>query len=174
MIDGKGDPNTSKDFQDAIETLYSVAYTLKFMVKKGEIGIDYGVMPLEALWWADDMNDFSAGKKDNWYWTAMILQPDLITNDLYKEAKKMAASRKELVAIDKLRFEQFKEGTCAQVLYVGPYNNETETIISLHKFVKEQGYQLSGKHHEIYLNDARRTAPEKLKTIIRQAIKKGK
>ncbi|MEI8280033.1 MAG: GyrI-like domain-containing protein [Bacteroidota bacterium] len=174
MIDGKGDPNHSKDFQDAIETLYSVAYTLKFMVKKGLIGVDYGVMPLEALWWADDMNDFTAGKKENWHWTAMILQPDIITNDLYREAKILAVSRKELVAIDQLRFEQFKEGTCAQVLYIGPYCKEKETIISLHNFIKDQGYQLTGKHHEIYLNDARRTAEAKLKTIIRQQVTKKK
>ena len=170
MIDGKGNPNTSKDFQDAIEALYSVSYTLKFMIKKGPAGIDYGVMPLEALWWADDMNDFMTANKDNWFWTAMILQPDFITEAMVAEATKLAGARKEIHALDKLRFGAFKEGKCAQVLYTGPYADEGPTIQSLHEFIRADGHELKGKHHEIYLNDMRRTAPDKLKTIIRQPV----
>jgi hypothetical protein len=172
MIDGKGDPNTSLEFKNAIETLYSVAYTLKFMIKKGSMGIDYGVAPLEALWWAEDMNDFLYAKKDKWQWTAMILQPDFITTSLYNEAVTNAGQKKDLPALSKLRLEQFNEGTCAQVLYIGPYADEGPTIQNLHQFAKTNGYNLCDKHHEIYLSDQRKTAPEKLKTIIRQPVSK--
>ena len=170
MIDGKGDPNTSIEFKNAIEALYSVAYTLKFMVKKGSIGIDYGVAPLEALWWANDMNDFLYAKKDNWQWTAMILQPDFITTALFQEAENTAKQKKNLPGLPKLRLQQFNEGTCAQVLYIGPYADEGPCIQNLHQFATNNGYALHGKHHEIYLSDQRKTAPEKLKTIIRQTI----
>lgn len=172
QVDGKGDPNTSKDFQQAIEALYSVAYTLKFMVKNGPAAIDYGVLPLEGLWWAKDPNDFLTGKKDNWSWTLMIMQPDFVTSSLYDVAKEQAAERKELPALPKLRMGRYKEGKCAQVLYTGPYDKEHDTILELHEFIKNNGYQLHGYHHEIYLNDMRRTAPEKLRTIIRQPVTK--
>lgn len=173
QINGIGDPNISKDFRQAIEALYSVAYTLKFMVKKGALGIDYGVPPLEGLWWADDMNDFLSANKENWKWTAMIMQPEFITDALYREGVKAAAGKKVLPALSKMRLEKFDEGLCVQVLYIGPYSAEGPTIQSLHDFAKDNGCQLRGKHHEIYLNDQRRTAPEKLKTIIRQPVSKG-
>lgn len=174
QIDGKGNPNTSRDFEQAIEALYSVAYTLKFMVKKGPTAVDYGVGPLEGLWWAKDMNDFLQGNKDNWYWTLMIMQPELVTEAMYEEAKESAAKRKDLPALSKMRFQKFAEGMCAQVLYTGPYSGEHDTILGLHGFIEGNGYKLHGYHHEIYLNDARRTAPEKLKTVIRQpAFKSG-
>jgi hypothetical protein len=170
IIDGKGNPNTSADFASAIEALFTVAYTLKFTIKKGQPGIDYSVMPLEATWWADDMTDFLTGNKDNWLWSAMIMQPDFVTASLYEEAVKTAKGKKNLPALAKMRFETIIEGKCAQVLYVGPYDMETETIRNLHLFAHNEGYQLHGKHREIYLNDSRKTAPEKLKTIIRQPV----
>lgn len=172
QVDGKGDPNTSTDFQDAIEALYSVSYTLKFMIKKGGTGVDYGVLPLEGLWWAKDMNDFITGNKDKWSWTLMVMQPEFVTVAMYEDAKKMAADRKDLPALPKLRFAKFTEGKCAQVMYTGPYNKEQDIIMALHEFIKSNGYKLTGYHHEIYMNDMRRTAPEKLKTIIRQPVKK--
>lgn len=172
MVDGKGDPNNSKQFQEAVEALYSVSYTLKFMFKKGEQQIDYGVMPLEGLWWTENMTEFSMDKKVDWKWTLMIMQPDFITQSSVEKAKEMAAKKKELPMLDALRFETMEEGLCVQVLYIGPYDDEPPTIAKLHAFIKDNGYKLHGKHREIYLNDARRTAPEKLKTIIRQPVTK--
>lgn len=170
MIDGEGDPNTAQSFSDAIEALSSVSYTLKFMVKKGHLSIDYGVMLLEALWWADDMSAFSSGKKDDWKWTVMIMQPEFITGEMVKEATEAVAKKKKPVALPLLRFETFKEGKAAQTLFVGPFSEEGPTIEKVHQFISENGGQLVGKHHEIYLSDPRRTAQEKWKTIIRQPM----
>ena len=172
QIDGNGNPNNSIEFQQAVEALYTVAYMLKFMVKKQD-GTDYGVAPLEALWWADDMNDFIIAKKDNWKWTAMIMQPEYVTDTLYKDAIKAAAGKKDLPSFNKMRWESMDEGLCVQVIYTGPYADEGPTIQSLHKFAKDNAFHLSGKHHEIYLNDQRKTAPDKLKTIIRQPVIKA-
>ena len=172
MIDGKGNPNTSKDFQDAIETLYPVAYTLKFTCKKGPLQKDYGVMPLEGLWWMDDMSEFTMENKDKWNWTLMILQPDFIDKKMVDVAIEAVAKKKAPAALRKMRFESMKEGKCAQILHIGPYDQEPPNIIKLHDFIRENGYKLHGKHREIYLNDMRRTAPDKLKTIIRQPMTK--
>lgn len=169
MVDGKGAPGTS-DHVDAIEALYSVSYTLKFMIKKGEIGIDYGVLPLEGLWWADDMSDFVEGNKSNWIWTMMIMQPDLVTETLARSAIHQVQEKKTLPAIGKVRFEGFVEGLCAQTLHVGPFAEEGPTVEKVHAFIRESGHSLTGKHHEIYLSDIRRAAPENLKTIIRQPM----
>ena len=171
MVDGSGDPNTAKEYTDAIQALYTVSYTLKFMVKRGEAAIDYGVMPLEGLWWVDDMNQFREDKKNEWKWTAMIMQPEYITRDLFDLALKEAKKKKDLPALSKLRFSSFSEGPASQIMYYGPYSNEGPTIKRLHKYIEQNGYALSGKHHEIYLSDPRRSAPEKLKTIIRQPMK---
>ena len=172
MIDGKGDPNKPGEFQEAMEGIYSVSYTLKFMIKKGKDGIDYAVMPPEGLWWADDMSSFLTGNKDEWKWTLMIMQPEFVTRELFEEATAMVKKKKDPPALPRLRFAPFKEGPSAQILYLGPYADEGPTIQMLHDFIKEQGFELSGKHHEIYLSDMRRTAPEKLKTIIRQPMRK--
>ncbi len=172
MVDGVGDPNNSKQFQEAIEALYSLSYTIKFMFKKGEQQIDYSVMPLEGLWWTDDMENFSMEDKSKWKWTLMIMQPDFVKKAIVAEAKKLVTARKHVEALDQVRFEAMNEGLCAQVLYVGSYSAEPPTIVKLHTFIKDNGYKLRGKHREIYLNDMRRTAPEKLKTIIRQPITK--
>jgi hypothetical protein len=172
MIDGTGNPNNSQTFQEAIKALYSLSYTLKFMIKKGAQQIDYSVMPLEGLWWTDDMNNFSMDDKAAWKWTLMIMQPDFINQDLVDQATKQVRERKTVPALDKVRFEAMEEGQCAHILYIGPYNEEPPTIVKLHEFIRNSGYKLTGKHREIYLNDMRRTAPEKLKTIIRQPISK--
>ena len=168
MIDGKGNPGTSEEFAQAVEVLYPVCYTLKFMVKKGKAGIDYGVLPLEGLWWADDMSDFVSGNKDRWKWTLMIMQPDLVSSEMVEQAILQVREKKNPAGLSKLRFESFHEGRSAQTLHIGSFDEEGPTIIRVHQFIEEAGYRLSGKHHEIYLNDPRRTAPERLKTVIRQ------
>ncbi len=172
MIDGEGDPNTSQDYKDSLQALYSLAYTLKFAVKKGNPSIDFKVMPLEGLWWVEDMNLFSVKNKKDWKWTMMILQPDLIKDVLFIEMREQVIRKKGLVLAHKIRLEQYIEGDCAQILHLGPYSAEGENIEKLHTMIIDHGYQLKGKHHEIYLNTPLKTAPEKLKTIIRQPIGK--
>lgn len=171
MVDGIGDPNKAQAFPDAIAALYSVSYTLKFMLKKGKTAVDYVVMPLEGLWWSDDMSDFMAGNKDRWKWTLMIMQPDFVTNDMVKRATEEAGKKKELATIAKIRFEALHEGLSAQIMHIGPYSAEAPTIQKVHDYMKENGYNFAGKHHEIYLSDPRKTAPEKLKTVIRQPVR---
>lgn len=170
MVDGKGDPNTAQEYSDALQALYPVAYTLKFLCKN-KYERDYGVMPLEGLWWAENMADFSEGNKSNWQWTAMIMQPKVVTRDKFNEAIELVRQRKAPKSLDRVRFEQYDEGRAAQVLYIGPYSEESATILNLHDFIKEQGGELTKTtkhHHEIYLSDPRRVDPAKLKTIIRQ------
>ena len=171
MIDGHGDPNTSRAYKEALETLYAVAYTLKFASKK-QLQRDYTVMPLEGLWWTADMADFSLGDKDAWDWTMMIMQPDWINAEMVGEAKEAAARKKDLPALPKLRFEAYHEGLSVQIMHSGPYDAEAPTIARMHAFIAENDYGPAGKHHEIYLSDPRRTAPEKLKTVLRQPMKK--
>ncbi len=169
MIDGEGAPD-SQAFQDAVATLYPLAYTLKFMVKKGALEIDYGVMPLEGLWWADDMSAFTADDKDAWKWTLIIMQPELITKTMIEEAFKELKTKKNPVALPLVRFESFTEGKAAQTLHIGPFSEEGPTVEKVHDFIAESGCKRVGKHHEIYLSDIRRAAPEKWKTIIRQPM----
>ena len=171
MVDGKGDPNTSADYAAAVEALYSVSYTLKFMVKKGEMAIDYGVMPLEALWWVEDMAEFSTENKDDWLWTSMIMQPDFITKEMVSAAMEEVERKKNPKALRKLRFETFKEGPCAQIMHLGPFSEEGPTIEKVHSYIESQGFRLRDKHHEIYLTDIRRAAPENWKTVVRQPYK---
>ena len=171
MVDGAGDPNTAQSYVEAIGVLYTVAYTLKFM-SKADPGIDFTVMPLEGLWWADDMGAFSVdiSDKDSWLWTAMIHQPEHITEAMVAAAVEQARAKKNPPGLDRLRFETYHEGLSVQVLYLGAYADEGPTIAAMHQHAVEQGYRLRGKHHEIYLNDPNRTASEKLKTVIRQPI----
>jgi hypothetical protein len=168
MIDGEGDPNTANSYKEAIETLYAVAYTVKFQMKLGPAKTDFRVMPLEGLWWSDDMRDFTAGRREGWKWTMMIAVPDIVTAGVMKEASAKAAAKKDLPALPRLRLKSFAEGKAVQTLYLGPYADEGPTIAALHEFIRAGGHKLSGKHHEIYLSDPRKTAPAKLKTIIRQ------
>ena len=168
MVDGAGDPNTAPAYVAAIEGLYGVSYTLKFTLKRGPKAVDYSVMPLEALWWAEDMADFARGDKSNWKWTAMIMQPALVTHDQVGEAVEVVRKKHPSDALDRLRFESFAEGRAVQIMHIGPYSAEGPNIAMLHAFIEAAGGRLSGKHHEIYLGDPRRSAPEKLKTIIRQ------
>ncbi len=167
MIDGHGDPNNNPDYQAAIEALFSLSYTLKFAIKKA-VGIEYAVFPSEGLWWVPDMAEFSIERKEAWDWTMMIAQPEPVNAEWVERARAEALKKKGQPAIARVRFEAFAEGLCAQVMHTGPFANEGPVIANLHGFIIAQGCQLRGKHHEIYLSDFRRAAPEKLKTVIRQ------
>ena len=170
MIDGEGDPNTSQSFQDAVEVLYPLSYNIKFFIKRDEIGIDYGVLPLEGLWWAKDMTAFSELRKEEWLWTMMIMQPELVNKAMVTKAIKEVKQKKNPVALPLVRFESFTEGKAAQIMHIGPFSKEGPTIEKIHTFIRKSGNQRIGKHHEIYLSDIRRAAPEKWKTIIRQPM----
>lgn len=169
MIDGEGDPNASQEYAQAVEALFSVSYTAKFMVKKRPNAMDYAVMPLEGLWWADDMSTFIANDKSKWKWTMMIMQPDFVEPEIVHAALAEVRRKKALPAVSKLRLENFTEGSCAQVLHVGPFSEEGPTIQKVHAFINSRS-SLAGKHHEIYLSDIRRADPAKWKTIIRQPM----
>ncbi len=171
MIDGRGDPNIAASYRVAVEWLYGVSYAMKFASK--DLGQDYFVPPLEGLWWADDPNDFVAHNKANWCWTMMIMVPDFVTRAMYDAAVEKSAE-KLTGAPTSLRLESFTEGRALQIMHLGSYDEEGPVLEHLHE-VEIPGRHLArnGHHHEIYLNDARKTAPIKLKTILRQPIKAG-
>ena len=172
MIDGEGNPNSSQAYAEAVEALFAVSYAIKFMAKKGELAIDYGVMPLEGLWWADDMSRFSVNDKDNWKWTMMIMQPPEASKQMVQSAITSVQDKKGLPGLKGIRFEQFKEGRCAQTMHIGPFSAEGPTIQRVHDFISSHS-ALRGKHHEIYLSDARKVAPEKMRTLLRQPVTDG-
>lgn len=171
MVDGQGDPNKAADYERGLNWVYSVSYGMKFACK-ADLGRDYTVPPLEALWWADDMADFTAGRKDAWRWTQMIMVPDFVNRDMYDAAVEKA--RKKLGAPpESLRFERFAEGLSVQILHIGSYDDEAPTIRRLHhEFLPQNGLVENGHHHEIYLSDPRKVEAAKLKTILRQPVKK--
>lgn len=176
MLDGHGNPNTSPVYVEVLEALYSLAYTLKFVIKKST-GIDFKVMPLEGLWWIigtqSDQVEFVKQDKDSWDWTMMILQPPVVTAEWVETTRQQAQAKKDApVRIAQIRFEEYHEGLSVQLMHLGPYSEEGPNIARIHAFALGQGYHLEGKHHEIYLGDPRRTAPEKLRTVIRQPIAK--
>lgn len=171
MVDGKGDPNVSEDYKAAVQWLYGVSYALKFASRR-ELGRDYTVAPLEGLWWADDMADFVRGDKSRWQWTMMIMQPDWIARPMFDAA--VARAREKLgTPPPGLRLEDYDEGLSVQVMHVGPYSAEGPTLARLHgEFLPANGLKETGRHHEIYIGDPRRTAPEKLKTVLRQPVRR--
>jgi len=171
MIDGMGSPGDSQEYQDALAILYPVAFRTKFLSKAK--GKDYVVPPLEGLWWADDMNDFTEGNRDKWKWTMMIRQPDWITQDIIKEATAITKEKKPELSklLPKLRLEKYKEGKAAQIMHIGPYSEEGPTVQKVHDFIQKEGGKFDGlkaKHHEIYLSDPRKANPATMKTVIRQ------
>ena len=171
MIDGHGDPNTAERYSQALSTLYPVAYTLKFLSRR-ELDHDYVVPPLEGLWWADDMATFTRARdKDRWSWTAMILLPDWLDDAHVSRARESVAAKGTAPLLDDLRVETLDEGRCVQTLHVGPYDDEGPVLARMHEHaIAEQGLRMAGRHHEIYLTDPRRTAPERLRTILRQPV----
>ena len=168
-IEGTGDPNNNSYYSEAVGTLFSLAYALKFHVKRSELAIDYSVMPLEGLWWTDDMSTFSLECRENWFWKMMILQPDFVTADLVEDIKYGVIQKKGTQIIDEIKFEIITEGTCAQIFHQGGYGiAEKPSVDLLHQFIQISGYLLAGRHHEIYLNSPTRVPTEKLRTLIRQ------
>ena len=133
--------------------------------------IDYGVMPLEGLWWSNNINDFATGNRDNWQWTLMIMQPEFVTKEIFEQSLAAVQKKKAIPSIEKVRFEEYKEGKSVQIMHVGPFSEEGANVAKLHVYIKTQNGTPSGKHHEIYLSDFRRVAPEKMKTILRQPYK---
>jgi hypothetical protein len=174
MIDGHGDPNTSQEFKDAIVALYPIAYKLKFASKK-ELSKDYVVMPLEGLWWSEDMSTFtSARDKSQWDFTLMIMQPEWITRDMFDAAVQKVAEKDPPMNLPKVRFETYEEGRCVQTLHVGSFDDEAAVLKQMHEeFIPQNGLNLAKKHHEIYLSDFRKVAPDKLRTILRQPVTKA-
>jgi hypothetical protein len=172
-LDGHGDPNTSPAYTAAVQALFGVSYAAKFAVRKSG-GPDFKVSPLEGLWWAEDPNLFLTGEKSQWDWTMMIRQPDVVTAELVARLADEVAAAKSRSEARELRLVTFEEGPAAQVLHIGPYAAEAPTIARLHEFIRENGFSLDGKHHEIYLGDPRRAAPERLRTIIRQPYDEGR
>ena len=169
MIDGKGAPE-SQEFQDVLAALYSMSYTVKFMLKSAG-RTDFVVPPLEALWWAEDVDAFHENKRDEWQWTMMIMQPEqVMPSDLAPALDQLEGKNKRSQSHDRLRLATLEEGRAVQVMHVGPYSEEAPTIAEMHTFAESAGYKLVGKHHEIYLSDPRRTAPEKLRTVLRQPV----
>lgn len=171
MIDGHGDPNTAPEYAAAVGALYPVAYALKFAGKR-ELDRDYTVMPLEALWWADDMTAFTTARdKSRWDWTLLNLVPDWITPGQVEVARERARAKADAAALAALRLETLDEGLCVQTLHIGPYDAEGPVLAELHDvFLPSQRLRPTGRHHEIYLSDPRRAAPEKLRTILRQPV----
>lgn len=171
MIDGRGDPDTAQEYTDAIETVYPVAYALKF-ASKNTLGRDYVVMPLEGLWWAPDMTYFTTRRdKSRWQWTSMIMVPEWIDQKMFDRAVAVVTAKRRPASIDKIRLGTLREGTCVQTLHVGPYDDEAEVLANMHhRFIPDNGLCMTGKHHEIYLGDARRVEPSKLRTILRQPV----
>jgi hypothetical protein len=173
MVEGRGDPNTSPAYAQAVEALFSISYALRFAVKRGPSGLDYGVMPLEGLWWADDMDSFVSDRRSDWRWTMMIMQPDVVDDALVEAVTAEVDAKKDLIALPRVRFERFAEGPCAQTMHVGPFSTEGPTIERVHTFIQESGWERDGKHHEIYLSDIRRAAPANWKTVIRQPMRRS-
>jgi hypothetical protein len=181
MIDGaieKGsEPGKSALFAEATQALYGISYTLKFMLKKRKTdAIDYPVMALEGLWWVQD-GIFDITIKDNWFYTLMILQPEVITKDIFDEGLgQVRKKRGDSPALSKLRLMNFEEGLCIQTMHIGPYAAEPATVERMRAFAEENGYRdcvgLGGKHHEIYLGDPRKGDPAKLKTVLRHPVEK--
>lgn len=173
MVDGQGDPNTVPAYRAAIEALYSVAYKLKFMSKR-DLDRDYTVPPLEGLWWAADMHSFTHKRdKSQWHWTMMIMVPDWISSDMVMRAQEVAGEKKELPALPGMRFEYYDEGFSAQIMHVGSYDDEGPILKKMHaEFFPAHNLTFDGKHHEIYLSHPRRVSPEKLKTVLRQSVRR--
>ncbi|MCB0019051.1 MAG: GyrI-like domain-containing protein [Anaerolineales bacterium] len=171
MVDGHGNPNTVPAYREAVETLYAVAYKIKFSSKK-LLNRDYVVPPLEGLWWAEDMDTFLTRDKDAWDWTMMIMQPDWISTEMFAEGCAAAEKANQPPALSRLRLASYREGLSVQIMHIGSYDDEGPVLAKLHnEFLPGNGYVETGKHHEIYLGDPRKTKPENLKTILRQPVK---
>lgn len=176
MVDGEGFAEDNPQFQQAMEILFGIVYTIKFWDKKHDVPpgyLKFTLPPVEGLWWMNDGHDFDAAKPDQWRWKVMLRLPEFVTPNFFKEVVSELIEKKGKDIYKNARLEKFKEGMSVQLLHIGPYDQEQPNIAKMHALAKQEGYQLIGKHHELYFSDPRRTAPEKLKTILRQPITKG-
>ena len=176
MVDGSGDPNGNPAFEEAVELLYGLSYTIKMSKKtdrQPEGYIDFVVPPLEGLWWVND-GQFSLTERGNWLWTLMIRLPDFVTGPVFQAACASMKRKKKDLAVEKLRFETYREGLCVQVLHVGPYATEPETMLRIEALMARENLASrlahGGKHHEIYLSDPRKGDPEQMKTVLRHPV----
>jgi hypothetical protein len=174
MIDGQGDPNTSEAFQDAVGALYAVSYGIKMLPKKGIVPegyFEYKVNALEGLWDMRESTDFDGANKDAFVWTLMIQQPPFVTQALFDDIREAQLKKKGNEALTRVRLETLNEGLCCQALHIGSFDDEPATFDAMHAFIEAQGYRRpSKKHHEIYMSDFRRVAPEKCKTVLRFGV----
>ncbi|MDP4093706.1 MAG: GyrI-like domain-containing protein [Bacillota bacterium] len=178
MVDGKGDPNDNPEFQNAVEALYGLSYTIKMSKMKGlqpEGYFEYIVPPLEGLWWIEG-GSFSFEERDNWKWTVMIRQPEFVNGEFYRWASSEFFRKKPALKTEKVRFEAFKEGLCVQIMHKGPFSTEPLTMSRVDEFVLKENLKsklhTGGKHHEIYLSDYRKCNPETMKTVLRLPVEK--
>lgn len=171
MVDGHGDPNSCQEFTDALEALYPVAYKLKFASKQ-DLDRDYVIMPLEGLWWSDDMASFTISReKSRWDWTVMSMVPDWITREMFETAVAKVAAKNPPASLGRVRLETPQEGRCVQTLHLVSFDDEADTLEQMHReFIPRSGFTMTGKHHEIYLSDFRKTDPARLRTILRQPV----
>jgi len=170
MIDGHGDPNASPTFEEGVKALYAVTYAIKFRMRSMPEGIDAAIMPLEGLWWIPEARVWDFGDKSDWDWTLMVAEPDLVTPALVAETIERVRTERGLPALQRMRFESLAEGRAAQILHRGPFSAERPTLERLYDFIRDEGSVPVGKHHEIYLRDPQRTAPARMRTIIRQPV----
>lgn len=170
-IDGQGNPNDSEAFAEKTQLLYALSYAIRFAVKKS-MNIAYTVMPLEGLWWSQNMDTFVTRDKSSWEWTLMILQPEFVTAEMVEAGKAEVIRKKKLDQVSEVRFEPYEAGTAVTMLHIGSYDDEAPNIQWMHNFAQDQEYTLHGLHQEIYLSDPRKTAPEKMKTVLRQPIRR--
>lgn len=178
-VDGKGDPNEPNgEYSNAVELLYALSYTIKMSKKGGKVPegfFDYVVPPLEGLWWYDDGGPFRFEGKSHFCWTAMIRQPEFVTQDVFLWASREALKKKPGLAVSLVRLNRFSEGRCVQCMHLGPYDSEPETVLKMQAFLHSHGlaadFSDTRRHHEIYLSDPRKTAPAKLKTVIRHPVR---
>jgi hypothetical protein len=169
-IHGSGNPNTDPSYASSVEALYSIAYTIKFICKKKDL--DFVVMPLEGLWYAEEHKVFENREKEKWNWTMMIMMPPFVTEEIFMEAVETVKKKKDNEKISEVFFEEYEEGLTVQTLHIGSYDEEGPVIAEMHRYISDEGYDLRGKHHEIYLSDPRKNSADKLKTILRQPIVK--
>lgn len=174
MADGEGNPNTSPLYRDVVRALYTTAYAMRALAID-EFGKKHTIGPLEGLWWADDMRVFKSRDEDEWQWRLMVVQPDWITDQIFKQGLENAQEKHDLTAGNRVRFDKFDEGKSVQVMHIGPYDQEGPTIARMHdEFMPENDLKPRGSHHEVYLSDVRRTDPSRLRTILRQPVEPAK
>ncbi|QQK08255.1 GyrI-like domain-containing protein [Miniphocaeibacter halophilus] len=180
-VDGKGNPNTSQEYKEAMEILYGLSYTIKMSKKDGtkpKDYFDYVVPPLEGLWWFDDESykGGTIGDKNDFLWTSLIRQPDFVTEEVFIWAKEKLQNKKPELNLSKAKYLKWKEGLCVQIMHIGSYDTEIESINKMNKYIEQEGFVTdinnNRKHHEIYLSDPRRCKIENLKTVIRHPVKK--